>query len=167
MTTIAQIAKFGTIRVSIPTSHGLAEVVGEVISDWAFLSAVHSGKPAPGPAPLDLEFSVSLRGPLSSLLVLRADKAFGAELAHASTGDPGAREQAADAFRELCNMVASHLLTNFFGGREMIYDPFVPVPSLPERWPDREPTVECVMLVEHFPVEARLWIDARAELSHE
>jgi hypothetical protein len=167
VTAIAKIATFGKIRVSIPTSHGLAEVISEVISDWAFLSALPSGKPAPGPAPLDLEFTVTLKGPLVSVLVMRASRQFGEELAQASTGDPAAREQAADAFRELSNIVASHLLTDFFGGRELAYAPFVPLPSVPDGWPAGEPTVECVLIVERFPLEARLWIDEAAEATHE
>jgi hypothetical protein len=144
----------------VPSSFELVEVVDRILGDWAFLSASPAGRPAEGPAPLALEFSVRLRGPLDYLLVMRCDFQFGAELAHASTGDPSARGQAADAFKELCNLVAGHLLTEFFGGSRLSFEPFIPEPSLPQDWPTAPPSAESVMFVGHFPVEARLWAAA-------
>ena len=149
----------------VPSTIELAELIDTVLSDWAFLSAAPAGLPAEGPAPLPVEFSVDLKGPLRCRLVLRSDDAFAAELAHASTGDPGARSQGADAFKELSNLVASHLLTAFFGGREASFEPFVPVPSRPEFWPPRRPDAESVMIVERFPLEARLWVEPRVGAS--
>jgi len=146
----------------IPSSFELAELIDKVLGDWAFLSASPAGKPAEGPAPLPVEFSVKLRGPLNFMLVLRSSEAFAAELAHASTGDPSAREEGADAFRELCNLVASHLLTSFCGGLALSFEPFLPQASRPEDWPPRDPDSQSVMLVERFPVEARLWVELGA-----
>jgi hypothetical protein len=142
----------------IPSPFELAELIDQVLSDWAFLSAVPAGKPAAGPADLALEFSVTLNGPFECLLNLRASHAFAEELAQASTGDPGAREQAADAFKELCNLVASHLLTAFLGGSHLTFEPFVPCVTGPGQWPAESPNVASVMLVNHLPLEARLWV---------
>jgi hypothetical protein len=142
----------------IPSTFELAGLIDQVLSDWAFLSAVPAGKPAAGPADMALEFSVSLSGPFECLLNLRAGYAFAQELAQASTGDPGAREQASDAFKELCNLVASHLLTAFFGGSHLVFEPFVPQLTGPAQWPAESPNVASVMLVNHLPLEARLWV---------
>ena len=146
------------IQPRIPSSFELAELIDKVVSDWAFFSADPSGKPVAGPAPLSLEYSVRLKGPVDCVLVLRADSAFGAELAHASTGDPNAREQGADAFKELCNLVASHVLTAFLGGTTYSFDPFVPQATRPDQWPSAPADAESVMLVDRFMLEARLWI---------
>ena len=147
----------------IPSSYELAELIDQVISDWAFLSSRPAGKPAKGPSRLPLEFSVAIRGPLQCLLVLRSDEEFAAELAQASTGDPGARSEGRDAFRELCNLLASHLLTRFFGGIRQPFEPFLPEPSLPSQWPPMPPDAESVMIVERFPLEARLWVEMPAQ----
>jgi hypothetical protein len=157
---------FGSLDAAqprIPSSFELAELIDKVLSDWAFLSAVPAGKPAEGPADLGLEFSVRLSGPFDSLLVMRSGYSFAADLAQASTGDPGARAEASDAFKELCNLVASHLLTAFLGGQQVDFKPFVPQPSEPSQWPSAAPQAESVMLVEQHPLEARLWMGVHTE----
>ena len=151
-----------TGMLRIPSSYELASLIDQVLSNWAFMALQPSGKPAAGPAPLPLEYSVSLRGALNCRLVLRSNADFGAELAQASTGDPGAREQGADAFKELCNLVAGHLLTEYFGGESSAFEPFMPEPSRPDTWPPIDPDAESVMLVERFPLEARLWAELGA-----
>ena len=150
----------------IPSPFELAELIDQVLSDWAFLSAVPAGKPAAGPTDLALEFSVTISGPFECLLNLRAGHAFAEDLAQASTGDPGAREQAADAFKELCNLVASHLLTAFLGGSHLAFAPFVPRVTDPGQWPAGSPNVESIMLINHLPLEARLWVKSSSGSSH-
>jgi hypothetical protein len=154
----APVIRSGVAR--LPRPFELIELVDRVLSDWAFLAVSPAGKPAVGPAVLPLEFSTILAGKLKCLLVLRSSHAFGAELAYACTGDPGAREQGADAFRELCNLLASHLLTGYLGGESGDFAPFLPERSRPEQWPAVPAEVEAVMMVENFPLEARLWIEA-------
>jgi hypothetical protein len=140
----------------IPGPSELADVVSRVIGDWAFLPVQAAGRPAEGPAELGLEFSVHLMGPFHCLLVLRGDYDLAAELAEASTGDPSAREDAKDAFKELVNLLASHLSTVFFP--HATFEPFLPLPSTPESWPDLVPSSASVMMVDRFPLELRLWI---------
>jgi hypothetical protein len=147
----------------IPSSFELAELIDKVLSDWAFLSAVPAGKPAQGPADLGLEFSVALVGPVDGFLVLRCGADLAADVAQASTGDPGARSEGPDAFKELCNLVASHLMTTFLAGGHLDFLPFVPKLSQPGEWPAQPADAESVMLVENHPLEARLWVHARAE----
>jgi hypothetical protein len=147
---------------SAPSPFELCELADRVISDWAFLPVQMAGKPAPGPAELALEYSVLLKGAFKCRLVLRGDAKLGAELAHASTGDPAAREQAEDAFRELCNLFASHFLTRFRPAQSSSFGPFLPEVSTPLSWPSRQPDSECVAIVDKYPFEIRLWMENEA-----
>lgn len=141
----------------LPMAFELTELLDKLLGDWAFLSIMPAGAPVAGPAELPLEFTAQIVGRVSCVLVLRSSHAFGAELAYASTGDPGAREQGADAFQELCNMLCSHVLTNFLGGDQGGFAPFLPQRSRPEQWPSDQADVASVVLVEDHPVEVRLW----------
>jgi hypothetical protein len=155
MTPCGEIQKF---RPQLPASIGLAGIINQVLGDWAFLSGQPIGRPAEGPTTLAMEYCVNLRGPFECMLVLRAEAEFAAELAQAATGDPGAREQGPDAFKELCNLCSSHLWSSFMGSRGKAPEPFVPKPSTPDLWPQAAPAAECVLMVGRFPLEARLWI---------
>jgi len=145
----------------IPGPAEMADLVSRVIGDWAFLPVQAAGRPAEGPAELGLEFSVRLTGPFQCLMVLRGDYDLAAELAEASTGDPSARDDAKDAFKELVNLLASHLCSVFFP--QASFDPFLPLPSTPGSWPDQAPSSASVMMVDRFALELRLWI---SELPH-
>jgi hypothetical protein len=147
----------------LPNAYELAELVDHVVSDWAFFSAQPAGQPAQGPAALDLEYTVQLRGPVNCLLVMRADRSLGRALAVASTGDPSAAEEGRDAFKELVNLVAGHLLTTFFGGSELNFEPFLPQPSVPAVWPLSEPDSQSVVMVEQNPLELRLWLESKLQ----
>jgi hypothetical protein len=145
-------------RPRIPSPFELCELIDNVISDWAFLPVQMAGRPAPGPARLDFEYSVLLKGDFACRLMLRGNRLLAADLAQAATGDPGAREQAEDAFRELCNLMASHLLSRFFPEASPSFGPFFPVPSTTESWPTLPPDSECVAIVSQHALEARLWM---------
>lgn len=151
--------------VRVPNNFELAELMDRILGDWAFLSASPSGRPVPGPAPLELEYCVSLNGYFKAQLVLRTKAALAADLAHASTGDPSARAQGADAFKEFCNLVASHLLSSFLGGDQNNFEPFLPQASTPEQWPSAKPDSEIVVMVDQHPLEARLWIECPGKAS--
>jgi hypothetical protein len=142
----------------LPQAFELVDLAARLLGDWAFLTVMPAGKPAEGPANLPLEFSTALSGKLGCLLVLRSSHAFGSELAYASTGESSARDKGSDAFRELCNMLASHLMTAYLGGEGGDFASFLPQPSLPQHWPAAPADMETVMMVESFPLEARLWM---------
>jgi hypothetical protein len=143
----------------IPSPFELAELVDKVLGDWAFLSARPAGKPAQGPAPFPLEYSVRPKGRHSFLLNLRCNHSFAAELAQASTGDPGARAHGEDAFRELCNLLASHLMSSLGSPAGRSFESFLPEPSTPASWPSRLPDSQSVIIADRFPLEIRLWVD--------
>jgi hypothetical protein len=140
-----------------PGPFELAELARQVAKDWAFLSASPIGAPAPGPAALPLEFSVRLSGPLDYLLVVRGGWDLAAELAESSTGDPSARDQAGDAFRELVNLLAGRLATRYLASSESPFGPFLPKATRPDSWPGRAPDTAAAVMVERFPLELRLW----------
>jgi hypothetical protein len=143
----------------IPDALELCALIDGLVNDWAFLTAEPDGIPAPGPAPMELEFGVSIAGPRRFLLVLRSNLKVASELALGSTGDPAARSQAADSFRELCHLSARRLARNFLGGTAIPYKCHTPQPSHPDFWPAWAPLAECVLLVAGFPLEVRLWLE--------
>ena len=142
-----------------PGGFAVTEVVDRVLSDWAYLSTQPAGTPAPGPADLPLEYSVRLSGPAHYLLVMRSTEALGSAVAVASTGDPGAEGLGPDAFRELVNLVAGHLLTECLDGGSELYQSFLPRASVPADWPSSDPMGQALLLVENQPLEIRLWAD--------
>ncbi len=146
----------------VPSSFELAEVLDRILGQWAYLSAVPSGKPSAGPVPFALEFSVRLCGPVNGCLNLRASRAFAEDLAFAATGDLNAAGDAEDAFQELCNLLASQLIRDFFGGTHETFERFLPMPSTPGIWPVENPNSECLALIEKHPLEIRLWIELAA-----
>jgi hypothetical protein len=143
----------------IPSSAELAALIHGVLGSWAGLPAVPAGLPAPGPARLGLEFSVRLRGPINCLLVMRGEPVLASQLAEASTGDPSAREQGTDAFRELCNLVGASLAADYFCGHTLKFEPFFPEFSDPSYWPSIRPNAECLMMLNRLPLEARIWAE--------
>ncbi len=142
-----------------PSGQKLAALLDEVISEWCKLRAVPAGRPTNNPVKMDLEYRVVLQGAHSGQLVLRAHKTLAAELAHASTGDPGARVEAEDAFRDFCSRFAGRLLRELFQNKLSEVRGHLPLASSPELWPAREPDSDCVVLVEYRPLEARLWLE--------
>jgi hypothetical protein len=140
-----------------PSGFAVTEVVDRVLSDWAYLGSQPAGIPAPGPADLPLEYAVRLSGPAHYLLVMRCADALGSTVAVASTGDPGAAVLGPDAFRELVNLVAGHLLTDCFDGGTELYQSFLPQASVPADWPAHDPLGQALLLVENHPLEIRLW----------
>jgi hypothetical protein len=147
------------VRIHLPSSFELAELIAMILSDWAFFSSQPAGKPVEGPAPLHLEFMVMIKGSLNGHLVMRCQEALGEELAHASTGDPTARDLGDDAFRELCSLATGHILSKFFGNPQLRLEPYMPVPSQPSQWPPRSPETEVVVMVGPYPLEVRLWLE--------
>jgi hypothetical protein len=141
----------------LPRSFELAELMDQLVGHWAFLGVDSVAQPVEGPAPLPMEYRALIRGRLGCILVLRSTRAFAEEIAYASTGDPGARAQGDDAFKELCNMLCSHLLTLFLGGETGSFAPFLPEPSEPGQWPERASDVSAVVMMGGQPVEIRLW----------
>jgi hypothetical protein len=135
-----------------PTTAQLSEALEDVIFEWTRLSTITAGKPVAGPAEMELEYSIHIPTPQPCRLVLRANRELAAELAHAATGDPGARLHSEAAFQELCHQTAQRLAG--------VAKAFLPKRSRPDVWPPRPPEAETVILVGYWPLEARLWAES-------
>lgn len=142
----------------MPNPFELAEMVDKVTRVWANMAARPAGTPAPGPADLPMEFSVDFTNHLTLRLVVRGGEELAAELAEASTGDPSARELAADAFREFVNILAERWIIRDPIAFPGFWETSPAEPSTPEAWPAREPDASAVVMVDRFPLELRLWL---------
>ncbi|HTB22135.1 MAG TPA: hypothetical protein VK914_05475 [bacterium] len=142
----------------LPNAFELADMVDRVTREWANLAARPAGLPAPGPANLPLEFSVDFAGPLTLRMVLRCGEDLGAEMAESSTGDPGARALAVDAFREFVNQVAQHWILRRPSTFPRPRKAGLALASEPKGWPQRVPDASVVVMVDAFPLELRLWL---------
>jgi hypothetical protein len=146
------------MKTRLPNAFELSEMVNRVTRDWANLVSRHAGLPAPGPADLPLEYSLSLIGPLTLHMVVRGGKELAEELAEGSTGDPNARALSADAFREFVNLLAEYWHTRDPAAFPGPWDSTAAQPSVPKFWPARDPDASVVALVDRFPLELRLWV---------
>jgi hypothetical protein len=149
-------------QLRIPSPFELAEVVDDVLTEWAFLSARPAGKPAEGPVPFVHEFSLRHGAAPGVVAVLRFNQSFASELLR-STGDglhygPG-RDS---AYLGLCERVGAALAKKM-GAENWVSGKVEVEPSRPESWPRRAPDSQCVIIADRFPIEFRLWAGSPAK----
>jgi chemotaxis protein CheY-P-specific phosphatase CheC len=137
----------------------LFEVFQNVLEKWAFLPCDSMGATVEGPAHLPLERMVGFSGPIEGYLVVRAPERFGKYLWENVSGDEDSPDTTphGDAFSEFVNLYFGHLLSSLRQSVEGTFDPFLPQPSDPTIWPQRQPNAALALLVEDMPVEVRLW----------
>ena len=136
----------------------LYELFDHVAGGYAFAACAYLGRPNDAPMDGGLEFAVSLRGAGQGHLVLRASLGASRLLADGIRSEGHADDaESADALREVCNLLAGHLLTSRLEGARLAYEPFLPMRSDPENWPPRSPDAACALLLETEPVEIRYW----------
>jgi hypothetical protein len=141
----------------LPDPSTLTALLSQVTRDWAGLEAQAAEAPALGLAPLPVEFSFKLHGPQPHLLVLRCGQALAEELAEGSTGDPGARELAPWALRELSYRMAETLADRFPDLFRSPSQQLLPVPCSPAEWPRQAPERLSATRVAGQALELRLW----------
>lgn len=133
-----------------PGADDLRGVLGQVLEDFAYLVAA----PATGPAPdLPICYRASLPGQ-AGWLVLRGSRDLPRFLADASTGGSGEGLEE-DAFVELCNLSASHLVSELWRGRHGAWKAFVPQAGVPAG----VPKASVLMDVEGQFLEASFWTE--------
>ena len=142
----------------LPDLLALADLLDHVIHDWSGLNAGGGRPAAGGPEALPIEFSFMLNGRAPHLLVLRCGQALAEELAEACTGDPGARELAPWALRELTFRVAGQLALRYPWLFRQPSDQLMPVPCGPFQWPSACPARTAALTVAELPLELRLWV---------
>jgi hypothetical protein len=139
----------------LPSPAEMTALAAQVVGEWARLPVRTLGRPVPE-VYFPYEYSLFLSEPFACLMVIRGGQELASGLAKASSAGPSARDEARDAFRELCHLVAGRLCGALFP--QMSLGSFLPVPSVPEEWPLAPPQVESVLSVDGFPLELRLWI---------
>jgi hypothetical protein len=128
-----------------------------VLAQWIFLGADMAPEDASSAGPW-LEYMVKLGEPAPAVLVLRCSHAAAALIAASATGSDDADEAtAADAFRELANVVCGNVMDRYLKRGAKPFATFLPVPSTPQDWPAGRPDYRCVALVEGHGVEAMVW----------
>ena len=136
----------------------VVEAMRHVLQGWAFLPLDYIGEPVAGPARMPLEWSVRLSGAALCFLNIRTFPEVSALLSHHAQGEGTGPEDQEDAFREFVNIFCGHMVTYLWGKEGAAFDPYIPVPTTPEDWPNANPSASCAFLVENVPVEVRLWI---------
>jgi hypothetical protein len=130
-----------------PTSANLQQVLNQVLEFFAYALAVPRSEAG--------ELALSVRAALPEgrgWLVLRCTPGLARRLAEDSTGGE-ADELARDAFAELCNLSASHLVSLLWGNHHSAFTPFVPAEGVPEG----ERRSLALMDVDGEPLEASYW----------
>lgn len=120
---------------------------------------------SPGIPDLWLCAVVRLRGSHCLRLVLRAPYALGRKMAQRALGShqPGAAESC-DAFLELANLLASHLISEHLLQQGADFGPFLPEAGDSLSWPSEACDAFCGVMVDGQPMELRLWQGAKAEV---
>jgi hypothetical protein len=129
----------------------------DVLAQWTFLGADLCDPSVPSEGKF-FEYMVRWDGPQPATLVMRCSPAAARIMAEAATGtDDVDDEVAADAFKELVNVVCGHLASAYWSRDPGRFAPFLPVPSSPEDWPHFTPTQRCVAAVEDQLIEILVW----------
>lgn len=133
-----------------PSQDDLRTVMSQVLESFAYA--------LPTPRSDDQGMDLDVRADLPEgrgWLVLRGSQSLARRLAEDSTGDEDP-SLAMDAFRELCNLVVSHLVSRLWGDSHSLFQPFVPVAGLPQG----ECRSRALMDVDGEPLEASYWTAA-------
>ncbi|MFO0725352.1 MAG: chemotaxis protein CheX [Myxococcota bacterium] len=110
-------------------NEALIDVVGHMLSDGAFVIV----DPDPDPTPVEgHRTEVRFGGPASGSIVVEAPLGLGLEIAQnlAPPEEPPSPETAAEALREMANMITGALLPRVFGG-EHVFHLGIPTPLTP------------------------------------
>ncbi len=131
-----------------PTAQDISDIVIQVLEDFAYMSAL----PHQGETPeLPVCFRAALPGN-SGWLALSSTRHLARQLAENSTGDAGDGLDE-DAFGELCNLSASHLVSQLWAGSSQEWKAFVPEACRPAG----APAVCTYLDVEGQVLEAGFW----------
>jgi hypothetical protein len=140
-----------------PTGSDLFDIFLASLLDCADLSSQFIGSPVEGPAVMSLERSVRLAGPAKGILVVRAHRKLGALLFEKSIHGQDHWDSREAAFDYLAQLFAEKLVRAYWSLGE--FEPLVTNICNPQFWPPRAPVSSGAILVEHYPVEIRLWMD--------
>ncbi|HET9870226.1 MAG TPA: hypothetical protein VFR02_07015 [bacterium] len=129
------------------------------LSDYADLACEPIGAPVEGPAVMSLERSIRLSGPIRGLIVVRAHRRLGGLLLERAAGGNGHSDSREAAFDYLVRLFAEKWVRSRWALGD--FDPLTTDISSPQVWPLGPPRDSAALLVEHCPVEIRIWWETK------
>ena len=148
---------------TMPTSVELSDFFNEFINKWAKLNSEYFSWPGESPDYLPLEEGVFFSEPFKGLLVLRSSKDFGAFLEEENTGSQKEEHKRMGLFVELAVLFWHKFAQRFLKVDSRRVTPAILRACVPVNWPDRKPQSACVVFINGFPLEIRLWTDVTEE----
>lgn len=130
----------------------------KVLSEWAQLSPSRLPMAPDRAAAEHWQLGVDLAGPQQGFLSLACKPSFGAMLAVAATGDPGAGSFSHEALIELCRLIRETFLTDGLrqDGRDYLLQS--PRALQHEEVPAEAPLAALRINVSGYPLDLRLWL---------
>ncbi|MGH7739835.1 MAG: hypothetical protein ACREL1_06775 [bacterium] len=133
----------------------LFDVFQQALLEYVDLACESIGEPVEGPSVMSLERGLRLTGPIRGFLVLRANRKLGDVLLE-KRPDSDSREA---VFDYLARLFVEKWVRAKWNLRD--FDPIVTELCNPGVWPAGAPQAARALLVEHYPVEIRLWMEIR------
>jgi hypothetical protein len=141
------------------TNAAMIGLADEILGAWALLSAVPAKALDETRFSYDLEYRVSLPGPLKIDLVIRGPLALGELFANTAARSSAFGIRASEAFSDFSYLYA-------MGVNQLLHQDWprpvfsrLPQPSRPWQWPRRTPQASCSAMVRGLPLEILLWMD--------
>lgn len=125
----------------------------QALLEYADLACESIGDPVEGPSVMSLERGLRLAGPVQGFLVLRANRKLG-DILLEKRPDSDSREA---VFDYLARFFAETWIRSRWNLRD--FEPIATELCDPKVWPVGAPRAARALLVEHYPVEIRLWIE--------
>lgn len=143
--------------------NAILQGVTAVMESWAHLPSRYIGMPVEGPAFLPLEFSVRFSGHATGFLNVRTTPDVAKVLILKVGGRKALKSAEVEVFKEFVDVFSGRLMAYLWGNNWGLLRMELPNFTTPKSWPKKEPTACCAFIVEHWPVEVRLWIDQEFE----
>jgi hypothetical protein len=161
-----------TVYVSVPEPsdqipqselNGILKSVDSVLQSWANLPSQYIGMPAEGPASLSLEFSIRFSYPFSVFLNIRTTSEMAQAMIRSIRGQTLFPISEDEIFKEFANLLSDRLMTYLWGNNRRPFKSDEQFFSVPENWPQGEPTACGAFIVENLPIEVRFWTESKRE----
>jgi hypothetical protein len=138
----------------------LKSVFEKVLEEWAFLWCDEVKQNFNEIKKYPIVKKVELKGPVSALLMVGSDFEFDSLLKEALTGSEDVECGVGDAFQELVNLLAGHIITDYFSNFTDLntgWDAYLPQDPDPDFNPPRPPDAFLSAVVNGREVEIQLW----------
>lgn len=137
---------------------GLGRLFEKMIRSWGVDHVRILGVPPQANTDLFLERSVTLSGSLNALFTAQSSPEFAAWLRDQRQDTHLGRYPSEEVFEELVSFFCLSLYHQFWKPHLFQIGPIKPFSSQPEFWPPEPPQAGCMLDVEGYRVELRLWM---------